>query len=890
MVKVAPLVEEDVEPITSIVPRPRQSIVVQHPKDVQLVDENVMIVHRFRRAVRHAYFESGWLESNVAVGWRKILHSKRFSWVTMACLFAALFFTELWECLQVPGNVELDTILTIVMLIFLFEFLGLSLTDPSYFLGFFFWMDLVGTASMLADVSYVAGQDATQSASASSSGEQNTVVVRAARAAKLGARAGRLSRVLKLLRFVMSRDESDVATVKMAKVISNQLSNVLSTRVAFLTIATVVVMPVFNLFTYPEDDDSMASWSALLDRNVLDYDAAVAGGDDALATMLWTRIEDEVQAFGDFYKDGGINYGPFRACTGRKISDELFQCERDIPFAGVYKRPRRAASIVNFFTERLQVSFTAETPKQEEAAASMILIVFIIGVMTCFGLIMSSSISVIALQPLERMLTVVRERCAQIFKYTDDLKEEESKDGDNSEAEEYDDMEQSSEFALLEKVVGKLAAIAQLTTENKELEVKENMDEDDLMKLNWMQGNQVKLQGADKQPETTPRHHGGATEPAFTTRHEDMDGPQFRDLIPQEALETLEGASFDALKLSREEKLATANYIIVSSDGCTVWARQNVEDSKLIKFMTILESKYLANPFHNFGHAVDVVYTVHRFFRLMEAHIYLSELSQFWLLVAAVAHDVGHIGVNNQYLIETSHELALKYNDRSPLENMHCSTFFHIISDPDANIFCQLSKDTYKETRKGMIGSILHTDITLHNEMIKDLGMLFQMNQEAFDNLEPGSVITSSQNNIQLIMNAVLHCADVANPMKPWPLCQTYAFACLDEFFAQGDIEKAKGIPVQMLNDREKVNRPNSQIGFIEFLICPYVEAFVNCFPQVDGLATNLGENIQRWSEVWQEEVSPPAEAVAKVTARVQKVQARCKAVTMQERFVFAAG
>lgn len=33
--------------------------------------------------------------------------------------------------------------------------------------------------------------------------------------------------------------------------------------------------------------------------------------------------------------------------------------------------------------------------------------------------------------------------------------------------------------------------------------------------------------------------------------------------------------------------------------------------------------------------------------------------------------------------------------------------------------------------------------------------------------------------------------------------------------FLQGDMEKERGIPVQMLNDREKVNRPNSQVGMM---------------------------------------------------------------------------
>merc|ERR1711879_497277 len=108
--------------------------------------------------------------------------------------------------------------------------------------------------------------------------------------------------------------------------------------------------------------------------------------------------------------------------------------------------------------------------------------------------------------------------------------------------------------------------------------------------------------------------------------------------------------------------------------------------------------------------------------------------------------------------------------------------------------------------------------------------------------------------SVALVLNALLHGADVGNPMKPWELCYKIAYLCIDEFFAQGDLEKAAGIPVQMLNDRDKVNRPNSQVGFIEFVILPMVLAMVNLFPQLDSLAGCLGDNIGRWSEVWQKE------------------------------------
>ena len=43
------------------------------------------------------------------------------------------------------------------------------------------------------------------------------------------------------------------------------------------------------------------------------------------------------------------------------------------------------------------------------------------------------------------------------------------------------------------------------------------------------------------------------------------------------------------------------------------------------------------------------------------------------MLVAALCHDLGHPGVSNKFLVETRHELAMTYNDRSCLENMSCA-------------------------------------------------------------------------------------------------------------------------------------------------------------------------------------------------------------------------
>jgi hypothetical protein len=55
-----------------------------------------------------------------------------------------------------------------------------------------------------------------------------------------------------------------------------------------------------------------------------------------------------------------------------------------------------------------------------------------------------------------------------------------------------------------------------------------------------------------------------------------------------------------------------------------------------------------------------------------------SALSRFALLFAAVVHDINHPGVNNNFLIHTQQDLAIIYNDISPLENMHVATAFQV--------------------------------------------------------------------------------------------------------------------------------------------------------------------------------------------------------------------
>jgi hypothetical protein len=135
-------------------------------------------------------------------------------------------------------------------------------------------------------------------------------------------------------------------------------------------------------------------------------------------------------------------------------------------------------------------------------------------------------------------------------------------------------------------------------------------------------------------------------------------------------------------------------------------------------FLHEISGKYLNNTYHNYKHGCDVCHTTYRLIMVAQLHVVLTPLEVFSLLVAAISHDVGHPGVNNLFLIKTSHELALRHNDHSPLENMHCVVLYQILAKQDCNIFAKLTDPEWREARKIILATVLGTDMSHHFEQI----------------------------------------------------------------------------------------------------------------------------------------------------------------------------
>jgi hypothetical protein len=316
------------------------------------------------------------------------------------------------------------------------------------------------------------------------------------------------------------------------------------------------------------------------------------------------------------------------------------------------------------------------------------------------------------------------------------------------------------------------------------------------------------------------------------------------------------------------------------------------------QFLETAEASYVKTcPYHNWFHAIDVTHCVYRLLHLCATEAFLSGPERYALLVSATCHDVGHPGLNNTFLVETSHELALRYNDKSPLENMHCAKLFEFVSLPKCSIFGSLSKCQFQEVRKICIDAILHTDNAQHFAMIKEVQMIYEVNSEILDasreffNEDPDEFPTKEAQEYfrqpesrKLLVKLFLHVADISNSMKPFRICRIWAWQVLEEFFLQGDAEKRLAVPVQALNDREKVNRPFSQVGFIEFLVCPLIFVVIKVLPPMDQNAEQMLQNVKTWHQLWLTESKPtPPESEKKALSdRIAKLEHRYHETTGQ--------
>jgi hypothetical protein len=748
-------------------------------------------------------------------------------------LMTSLFLPDLWVLGNPPESADdaLYSILTFVLFVFTIEIVVLSVVQNEYPYSFFFWMDLLGTASIILDIGWIAGLFMPSDSETSQQGS----LLRAARAAKLGARYGRIMRLLKLMKFfkycpcfAKKGDDEKEPTMSAVRRVSSELSSVLSRRVAALVLFCVLVFPWLDVEITDQSIDVWLQEFAFITKN------------NVTSSLQRDQI---IQDFGNFYSADSTN-SVRAAFLG--LESPFF-----LPINYYYEETSDIRSMnrlryTEFFTSE-NVLYTTRTTldltRQNQWAAlyGLLLIIIVIVILFVFSASFHGAVDVLIVIPLEKMMTTLRSSATVMLKSMQAL---EQNNDENSIEEELEGLDEELETAMLEKMVEKLARIVKHIMPNADVFVDSHID---TTTATWLTQNYT----------TTPRR---ASYTAAGTRKSlnKLDLKKNRRIFFASSKfnqHLVDSANFDVLEHDVEDLVEVVEYIF---DKAKTFDHEiGVCPHVFRDFIKELSHQYVSeNPYHNFYHAVDVMHTTNFLLRTIGLDSVLTDFEIFGTLLAAIAHDVGHPGLNNSYLVKSKSKLAMQFNDLSPLENMHCSLLFEIMSNPKFDIMSNFSEESWRDVRKLVVKSILGTDMVHHFEHIRKTQVFYEVNGSETRKFCTGQ----SQQRLEcledhdqrmFVIELLIHSADVSNPYKKFSICKKWADLVVEEFFRQGDRENAEKRDISpMMNRKEEASMCNMQMGFIEFVVSPLVMGLIQVFPSMYQCGKEMVNNMDSWGKL----------------------------------------
>jgi cGMP-dependent 3',5'-cyclic phosphodiesterase len=183
--------------------------------------------------------------------------------------------------------------------------------------------------------------------------------------------------------------------------------------------------------------------------------------------------------------------------------------------------------------------------------------------------------------------------------------------------------------------------------------------------------------------------------------------------------------------------------------------------------------------------------------------------------------------------------LARLYSSEGSInERHHLSQAICILNDANSKILDSLSTEQFMEAIDYLRELILATDLANHFRIFKDL-----------KNLNAENI----GENQRLLLSLLITCCDLNDQIKSWSTVKTVAELVYTEFFTQGDLEKQMGMSPNLMFDRKKANVPVLQIEFLEAVVRPTFEIFVQIFPENVKFIETIDSNRSYWVKLKKE-------------------------------------
>ncbi|KYQ99921.1 cAMP phosphodiesterase [Tieghemostelium lacteum] len=273
----------------------------------------------------------------------------------------------------------------------------------------------------------------------------------------------------------------------------------------------------------------------------------------------------------------------------------------------------------------------------------------------------------------------------------------------------------------------------------------------------------------------------------------------------------------------------------------------NINVDRLYEFLIMVKDSYHKNPYHNLIHAFDVTQTLFCYLANMKMDQYFSKFEIFVLLISSLSHDLSHPGVSNNFLIQTSNELAKQYNQISVLENHHISTMYKLLHKSKViSHFTPKQKKLFKYLSSN---AIFATDLCNHNSIVERLQSKLNSDQ---------CNIWSSLADKSLLIDVLVHTCDISNVAKPFQVSKEWTMLISNEFIQQAHMEKKIGIPLSYnFDDHDSTNSEEilkksavNSVNFINTFCEPLLQLISRAFPETTPVLDYIEINKLNWYEI----------------------------------------
>ncbi|XP_059614609.1 probable 3',5'-cyclic phosphodiesterase pde-5 [Phlebotomus argentipes] len=319
-------------------------------------------------------------------------------------------------------------------------------------------------------------------------------------------------------------------------------------------------------------------------------------------------------------------------------------------------------------------------------------------------------------------------------------------------------------------------------------------------------------------------YHNTCTEEEVGNCIDDQEAPP---------IEVLQNFYFSAFEFDDFHKVQFAITMFTDLFGLSRFDKMS-----LIRFTLTVKKNYRRVPYHNWTHGFSVANTMYSILKRSNGVFKSTECLA--LFIGSLCHDLDHRGKNNKFMLDTESPLAAMYST-STMEHHHFNQTVAILQQEGHNIFGKLSNSEYKQVLGLVKHCILATDLALFFPNKAKLAQLVAEDSFSWSLLE----------HRLLIQAIAMTASDLSASAKPWDIQVETVKVIFEEFYQQGDAERAVGRQPMAMMDRNKPDeQANSQVGFITGICIPCYSLLQHLLPDTQPLLNMCQQNLDRWQKI----------------------------------------